>query len=181
MPEPKQPSTIQFSTVWTIDLIAFNNIMSRQQPCSQHGCTCALPPRQNESTTSQALPFNSHPLFRLRKLTIIIATLAILLSSTSTFDYYGPSASILFSIFLLICSVLICIIDLVWYAQKKALNPDEGPHWPSKKFMLADLLLAISLFVAFWGFVGDLQSGCYYDYAPRLLQAYGALGVVMCS
>lgn len=187
------PSTITFPTNWTIDLIAFNAIMARQQ-CPQHSCTCGQA-QQNSSTTTNndntmtattslihrdllTLPFKSHPLFPLRKKTIIVALLGLILSAASSGSYYEPVG---FSMLLLFFSILFCLADLVAYARKKASNPDEDPKWPDTKFMVCDVLLAVLLFGTFWSCITVLDYSWYYTPMQNVLEAYGALAVLVCS
>lgn len=187
-------STVHFSTHWTINLVGLNNIMARQ-PCPQHNCTCNLP-RQNDfvhninamranATTAHrsmgTLPFKDHPLFYLRKYTIISAVIGVVLSSASTTDYYGGPSPIAFSIFLLLLSIFVCIVDLASHAQQKAKHPDTEPIWPTKILIFFDFVLAVSMFVTFWLCIGFLQSLMYYNSVFHLLEAYGALAVLVCS
>ena len=192
-----QPTTIYFSTDWSIDLISLNDAMAGQRPqqqCFHHHCrTCdqehpntGSGPAERYITPEHrrmfTLPWKHHPLYRLRKSTLLIALLAILLSfGPASYDTNAFTANIIILLF----SSFICILDLVSYAREKASSQREGgeePRWPKKKFMVVDFLLALVLVYTFlcclawtvgpFSWVGDWD---------LVTGAYGALGALVCG
>lgn len=180
MPEDN-PSTVNFLTNWTINLVGLNNIMARH--CPQHGCTCG--PASNDANASLiqrdvfSLPFTDHPLFFLRKSAIIAAAIGTLLSTISMSGYHGPDDPFGFTVFALIISILYCLVDLISYARQKVRDPDSEPKWPSKRLVFGDLVLAGLLFILFWACIAFLTSWYYGE--THLLEAYGALAALVCS
>lgn len=161
-------------------------------PCPQHRCACGLPEtydaNNHTSTTTathilinhnlQHLPFASHPLFSLRKYTLLTALLGIVLSFAASGPYYGDPTPPQMLMFLLFLSMLTCFCDVLSYARKKGDNPDEDPQWPRTRFVFMDFLLALGLLVVWWLVVARFGRGWY---GPTVVQAYGALAGLVCS
>ena len=143
--------------------------------------TKTQPPSINSERTTplrnntMALPLKSHPLYYLRKISIVIAVVGILLSFTSYIPY--SSGELLASASFLTFSALFCAADLVSYATQKLANPDEDPKWPTRKWMVGDVVLAIILQFVFWGAIGALSWG----YGTNVAGAYAALANFLCS
>ena len=127
---------------------------------------------------TMALPLTSHPIYHLRKISIVVAVIGILLCGVSIPPYNAEALGT--SIFFLIVSALFCAVDVVCYATKKAEDPDEDPKWPLRKWMLGDFIFAVALLFLFFGALNSL-SWVGYGYAPNIIGAYGALADLLCS
>lgn len=166
-----------------------------QQPCSQHRCACANPPETipdhisaNMSLVHRdllALPFKDHPIFTLRKYTIMAALIGLILCAASFDSYYGPNNPVGFAVFVFLISLLVCLCDLISYARKQkttmARDPGSKPEWPNTKFMFMDLLLALALFVTSWAVLAFAMMPWCAESASLVLQAYGTLAGLICS
>lgn len=124
------------------------------------------------------LPYTSHPIFHLRKLSLIVACLGAFSCFVFADPYGGPIFLIL--VFLLIVSIFFVLCDLTAYALKKAQNPDQDPEWPRIVFMVGDVCLAVLLQFAFWVAISALETGGYY-YGSKTFPAYAALTIFICS
>ena len=121
---------------------------------------------------SSRLPYKSHPLYLLRRGTLIVSIIGIVLNalalvalSASGNTYRIPI--FVFSAFLLLASVAFISHDLITYAAREAvknivsatssdgepqaeIQRAEKPKWPSKRLVIGDLILAITLQWLFW-------------------------------
>ncbi|KAK5164939.1 uncharacterized protein LTR77_009604 [Saxophila tyrrhenica] len=122
-----------------------------------------------------SLPFSSHPLFKLRRASIIIALIGIFLCVCSFKPW--SDGSLVGAALILAISALCCAADLLRYAIKKVENPDQDPLWPQRKWMLADGVLAVVLQFTFWAAASDLS----YSGDDIVVAAYGVLGALLCS
>ena len=94
---------------------------------------------------TMALPYQAHPIYRLRKSSIIIALIGIvLLCIPFQPPYYG---SLHISTFWLAVSAIFCAADLLLYALKKVEKPDDDPTWPKLVWMIGDAVLNPQKFV----------------------------------
>jgi hypothetical protein len=136
--------------------------------------------RSSRIEPQMALPLDQHPLHRLRKATIIVTAIGILLSFLSV----GPYAETAFGslVVILVVSALFCAADLRHYAERKARHPERDPCWPEKSWTAGDLILAIILLGAFFIGLGTLMSTpYYYPSAPQnVARAYAALAALIC-
>lgn len=122
-----------------------------------------------------ALPYQSHPIYCLRKAIIIIAIIGILLCCIGNSSLQPLTASVIF----LATSALFATADLLFYATKKVEHPDQDPPWPVWKIMLGDLVLAVVLQLVFWNALIVLSWQLTYE--SNFIGAYGALADLLCS
>ena len=175
--EPRDINTITFQTSWFVDLVQINNFMARP---TRYLYRRAEPPHSVSAqvqacSNPTSLPLKSHPIYGLRKFTIILAIIGILLALISL----GPYAeSIAAGAGFLALSILACAADLVSYATEKVSNPDDDPKWPTKRWMFIDIVLAIILQFTFWGAIVALS---WTYYGTNILGAYAALADLLCS
>ena len=124
-----------------------------------------------------ALPFSSHPLYALRKVSIAVAIIGVVLSAFSI-PFYGGECVVAVLLFLII-SIFFSVADLYSYAAKKLQHPDDDPKWPLRRWMAGDLILAILLQWVFWVSVAILSFDSYYG--TNIGGLYAALAGLLCS
>ncbi|KAF2492520.1 hypothetical protein BU16DRAFT_542408 [Lophium mytilinum] len=146
--------------------------------------------RQASLAVQAQLPYQTHPIYQLRRASICVAIIGCtltLLTSTSD-DYHSNEQPIYGSaLILLFISFLFCCYDLATYAiakitpapvQQPSLLPstctkaqhsndggdddDPEPQWPRKSFLIADGILPVLLHAMFW-FI--MASESYYSTA----------------
>ena len=122
-----------------------------------------------------ALPLSSHPIYNLRKVSIIIAAIGFIFCLLCIPAYNGQV--LIPCTLLLACSPFFCGADVVLYAVKKAEDPDNNPEWPKRKWMIGDVLLAIVLQYVFWVTISIWS----WLYNGNVFVAYGALAAFLCS
>jgi hypothetical protein len=122
-----------------------------------------------------ANPYDSHPIYWLRRCLLVLAVFSFILGALacSLAGYNAPIWA--FHLLWTFCSALWCIHDLVQYAMAKARNPDQEPSWPSKKVMTGDVVLTV-LFGLWWFFEVANNDGYY---SSSTLLAYGSV-TAMC-
>ena len=167
---------VRFSTSWYIDLVAINNCMARTAPDL---LSRLEPPPSNSGRVPQrcmALPLYSHPIFNLRKATIVVDLIGVVLCILSDDRYWDqtlPTCALLLAF-----SALVCTVDLISYAKKKVEDPDEDPKWPSLKWIFLDLIMTAVLQFMFWGALVSLSDSYY---GTSIVGAYGALTAFISS
>jgi hypothetical protein len=118
-----------------------------------------------------ANPYDSHPLYRLRRDLVILAIFSFVLGSIAAAGSRTGGDPPIWTFHLLwtFCSLLLCIYDLIQYALEKARDPEAETSWPSKKIMNGDAILTV-LFV--WLFVLESASlDMYYSSTPLTVYA----------
>ena len=127
-------------------------------------------------THRRKLPYDAHPRYHQRKLLIITALIgaALCLLTINTTGRLVFTTSLLF----LALSTFLAACDLNCCAMKKAQNPDEDLDWPRVVTMVADLLLAILLQLAFWASAATAEN--MYR-GSSVCAAYAALADLLCS
>lgn len=150
--------------------------------------------------STRALPYKSHPLYKLRIATLITAVVGSFLNIFAILGLiYNDSDRIpyfLFSFVLLFISLTFVLHDLNTYAASRASNgpaqahgsksapepqlqprPAEDPEWPSKRLVITDLVLAILLQWLFWVAFFAIVSGYhrYYRSGSETIEAYANL------
>ena len=176
-----EPDLIRFTTSWHIDLIAINNCMARIIPDR----SSFIEPPSNISgrvlsrDNRMALPLSSHPIVHLRKATIVIAVIGIVLCCLSSSNYYYDGGTLAASVIFLALSALLCTTDLISYATKKVEHPDEDPKWPLRRWIIVDVIMAVVLQFIFWCAIIGLAD--FYGYGTNIVGAYGALADFLCS
>ena len=125
--------------------------------------------------------YSDHPLFALRALLILSATICILLSFfAATGDSYSYTAGpFFFSCFLLFFSGVLAWFDLMTFKIAKATDPDHDPDWPQKRYLILDAIFAIVLQWWFWPLVATVSLG--YRSPLGVVEAYAALPVFISS
>ncbi|KAF2719650.1 hypothetical protein K431DRAFT_286453 [Polychaeton citri CBS 116435] len=109
-------------------------------------------------------PYSSHPIYALRKWTIISSVVGLIVNSLV---FAEP-----LSLFLVLSSAIFCLADFIDWANKKVTDPDHEPKWPRKLFMVLDIIFALLLLLAFWYAICISVFGYYYR-GP--VEAYAAL------
>jgi len=125
------------------------------------------------------LPFNTHPLYTLRKATILSATVGVIFSLGATSPYGSDAFQV--EIFLVLVSLVFSAADVYYYAKFKKENPDQDPPWPTTKWMLADGVLAVLLLLDFAAGLWMAQLDWSYRRNGMILPAYAALAAFFCS
>ncbi|KAJ4303631.1 hypothetical protein N0V90_002532 [Kalmusia sp. IMI 367209] len=142
------------------------------------------------------LPYKSHPLYNLRRGTLIAAIIGVflnvvtivILSDSYYHDYRIPY--FLVSAFVLVASVAYVSYDLVTYAAREAVSSvapsgadaesqtpvSDEPAWPSMDFVKMDLVFALVLQYTFWVGFADIASS-----RGDTLEAYAILAIVFAS
>jgi len=150
--------------------------------------------RTSRGLTSTLLPYADHPLFCLRRRTIFVDIVGIVLSAIAAVGSYTGQEYLGWMILILLLSVGICVWDLCSYAiSKVALGPSvtvsdepnipEDPPWPRLQLIIFDAIFAVMLFMTFWAvFITIASSSTYwYGNGPVILQAYAVLAVLIAS
>ncbi len=141
---------------------------------TRNGSRSSTPSRSRRRTDCMSLPFSSHPLYRLRLATLIVAVVGALLC------FLGHDGILGSSFVVLGLSAFLCALDLICYAIKKKDNPDEEPERPTGKWALVDLIMAVLLQFVFWPSLVSLSEPyIYYNY--NILGVYGILADLICS
>ncbi|KAK0314628.1 hypothetical protein LTR01_001452 [Friedmanniomyces endolithicus] len=125
------------------------------------------------------LPFNTHPLYTLRKATILSATVGVIFSLGATSPYGSDAFQV--EIFLVLVSLVFSAADVYCYAKFKKENPDQDPPWPTTKWMLGDGVLAVLLLLDFAAGLWMAQLDWSYRRNGMILPAYAALAAFFCS
>ncbi|TKA40915.1 hypothetical protein B0A54_07827 [Friedmanniomyces endolithicus] len=125
------------------------------------------------------LPFNTHPLYTLRKATILSATVGVIFSLGATSPYGSDAFQV--EIFLVLVSLVFSAADVYYYAKFKKENPDQDPPWPTTKWMLADGVLAVLLLLDFAAGLWMAQLDWSYRRNGMILPAYAALAAFFYS
>lgn len=125
------------------------------------------------------LPYKSHPLYSLKRGTIITGLIGILFNlicTVGTFDYYYryDAPPYILNTFLFVGSIAFVSYDLVTYAAEEALSvivsqgeEDARPQtpgsdertWPSTFLINIDLLFAVLFHFIYWAILGQITSG----------------------
>lgn len=136
------------------------------------------------------LPYTSHPLYKLRRTTLLTAILGFILNllaiASLTYTNSGRIPIFLFSLFLLAVSFSFVLHDLFSYAARhtsgpiasppRPLDSSDQPSWPSRRLILTDLVLAILFLWLFWGAFFEIARSCYSCYGrSETLEAYANL------
>jgi hypothetical protein len=118
-----------------------------------------------------ANPYDSHPIYRLRRFLLILSIFSLILAAVACGSVRWDSPVWIFHLLWTFLSVLFCIYDLVQYAISKARNPEERPQWPVKKVMIGD---AIFIVLFAWWFCLELSEATSY-YSSGALSAYASV------
>jgi hypothetical protein len=130
------------------------------------------------------VPYDSHPLYSLRRNTLIAAALGAFLDIITIIGLSGSYRALdrlplfVISTVLLGGSIAFVAYDLVTYATRAAVISartsanDTGltsiihskPAWPSKALLVWDFIYAIILQWMFWGTFFDIIRNGYYQY-----------------
>ena len=138
------------------------------------------------------IPYDSHPLYALRRNTLIAATTGVFLHSNVILyisqSYRGQERLPLFvvSAFLLAASIAFVSYDLVTYATREAVSLASHPStdagvesaiplaataeerpWPSKARVICDFVMAVVLLWLFVVAVAEISSARFYDWYGR--------------
>lgn len=133
-------------------------------------------PYTDSNAPSPKLPYSSHPLYNLRKCTIIVDLVGLVLICLAIVaDVWNSGSMTGWAIGLLAASAILCFWDLRSYASKRAANPGEEPIWPSRPIMLADLLLGVALPFGFFVAASDIFAFQYRYRNVNLFLTYGIL------
>lgn len=144
--------------------------------CTKARIPVEQPGRIDLVSSRQHLPYESHPIFTLRKSLIMAAITGCLLSFLS-YNPYGGEVFAICVLFLAV-SILFAACGLTSWAMEKKQKPDQEPAWPRTVMMLGDVALAVVLQLLFWvsaSFAEHLYSG------SRVIAAYAALSAFACS
>jgi len=133
-------------------------------------------------------------LFRLRRRTICVDIVGIVLRAIAAVGSYTSEEYLEWMILILLLSVGICVWDLCSYAiSKVTLGPSvtvsdeptgtEDPPWPHLHFVVFDAIFAVMLFMTFWAVLITVAnfSSYWYGNRPVILQAYAVLAVLITS
>ena len=104
-------------------------------------------------------PFESHPLYRYRRLLLILSAASFVLCVFALAD--GSSQTYVLHIVAIALSTLLIIYDLVRFALGQTQDAAERPPWPVRKIMWGDAFLVLLFFFAF---IGD-STGPYSYYS----------------
>ncbi len=118
-----------------------------------------------------ANPYDSHPIYWLRRCLLILASFSFILGLLACANAGRNRAVWAFHMFWTFCSALWCIHDLVRYALAKARDPAGEPTWPSKKIMIGDAILVV-LF-GWWYSLEVLDTQGYYS--SNIFTAYATI------
>ncbi|KAK7184581.1 hypothetical protein DPSP01_009018 [Paraphaeosphaeria sporulosa] len=144
------------------------------------------------------IPYDSHPLYSLRRSILIAGTVgvllntAILLALSSSYGGMYRLPNFVLSTALLCGSIAFVSYDLVTYGTRTAvilasqakdddtLLPQVAhaqPTWPSKVLLVGDFIFAVALQWLFWGLFFVVASSGYYDRygGSETLEAYANL------
>ena len=134
-------------------------------------------------------PYTSHPLYALRRATIITSIVAFFLNifaigALIDYDKYNIPP-FLFSIALHFLSSAFILHDLLTYTPPTSApavpappREDQGQTWPSYRLLVIDFLLALSftwLFFAVFGAIMNGRSSYYYGRGAETIEAYANL------
>ncbi|KAK3044986.1 hypothetical protein LTS18_014862, partial [Coniosporium uncinatum] len=141
--------------------------------------------RTSPGLTPISLSYTDHPLFRLRRRTICVDIVGIVLRAIAAVGSYTSEEYLEWMILILLLSVGICVWDLCSYAiSKVTLGPSvtvsdeptgtEDPPWPHLHFVVFDAIFAVMLFMTFWAVLITVanSSSYWYGNGPVILQAY---------
>jgi hypothetical protein len=149
--------------------------------------------------TSSQLPYKSHPIYQLRRITIWIVLIGLFLQLFAIPAQSWTEQELTWVAILLAASLAYIIYDLVTWAHEKAgVNPlcqqntshksvevnEPSEHsWPRPLLLVADALLALVLQWIFWYAVVVISNGSsdHYNNGPELLQAYACLPAFFAS
>lgn len=121
------------------------------------------------SPATMANPFQPHPLYRYRRILLILSILSFALAVVASIDY-GWIIWIVHIIFTCLSSLL-CFFDLVRYALGQGPNPQAERRWPLKKVMWGDATMTI-LFL----YMLSLElTGVVYYYERAYWSAYASV------
>ena len=117
-----------------------------------------------------------HPLFRLRLATLTVAGVALIFYISE--PEYAGSTPIGWTIWLLVASATIAVLDLSVYASDRAHLANEVPQWLYRGCMIVDALLFYALTFMLWF---ALQMQFQYKYRGNLVRSYGIVAALLCS
>lgn len=132
--------------------------------------------------TTTKLPFHTHPIYTLCKLTIILSLLSILFFILSL-PPYGNN-SFLWSIILPFFPIVFSIWGLTSWVLKKAIADRDGeaePKWPSKGWMIGDVVLVVCLLRTWMVGVADIEWKRSGYGSAGVIRNYAVLAVFCCS
>jgi len=148
----------------------------------------------SQGLISTSLPYADHPLFRLRRRTILVDIVGIIFSAIAAVSSNTSEEYLGWMILILLLSIGICVWDLCSYAISKIAldssvccpeepNDPEQPPWPRLLFISLDAIFAVMLVTAFWAvFVAIANSSGYWNSnGSVILQAYAVLAPLVAS